>query len=837
MNNEVLVPNIILTNNPLFAQSFGDPTAKYTSFSKFKQDLVDSGQSDNPSFIILDSTNINIINFNIKAKAGDQATVTLEFISRGDEFELRLLSSLLNQYKTNSFFKDYPKTTFYLAFGVGDNLNYWSNFIAINFASAATFQEFEKPKTVQLNFAVGLGVHESLELILSKVLPEESEAFSNISLFAGTSGPFSRKDWDLSKYYVDAPVGGNKGLILNYMFGFSQLDFLYKKVLREYLQTVFFQKVNVFILSEDLPKLALSRSNMPKFKEFTKALETKTEWASDRSDYIDSGSLDATAVETDEAKIRARKEATEKDKYLTEGYKRIQETLDGFLGTETNVPDGSFNSDGERNNTGTIKFYTTTEESEDKDYQALKNSVQSKVKDLTLGLGRLCGETVTLVREIDASIITNFIKNASPQTVSKSKTSSAAEFLLTYLNDLESPTNPSTRSSDPRSDLGSKPTVASLFDPTKPVLLLGPKSLVRAILYGEQPEGNQLLNTPYPTNEYSSKLVKAWKDLNLYESQTGATSKNYLEALLGSEGNNNQNSDEKRKNLTKLPTFRYNVINSNVLSIKSEQTNILNALLYSGFNKIPEFYSQAAQIVQGTKAQKLNANKRVNSKLLDYLINATYPQTGIKIPFSQSLPKATEVNPKVYEILSQNRDKAETKVREAFEQLKASGWVEEYDDASDLFPEDSFNPSQDQIVPRTLASILSEAFSSDEELQKDYLISNISIGSVDDLADPVLLYSKLLDTIQQLSFNVEITTLPFFPITGPFWLDYPCVLFANRLKLIGEKTDVSVLDQYLTGGYKIIGYSHTITEGRAESSFSLVRIPSSQLNKLANKGV
>lgn len=827
MNTKVLVPNIILTNNPVVAQAFSDPAAKYTSFSKFKQDLVDSEQYSNPSFIILETTNTDIISFNLNAKAEEQATVSLEIISRGDEFEIKLFDSFLNQYKTNSYYKDFPKTTYYLAFGVGDDLSYWSNFIAVTLASAATFQEFEKPKTIQLNFAVGLGVHESLDLIISKVLPNESEAFHNMSIVSLAAGPFSKKDWDLSKEYKDAIVGGNKGLILNYMLGFTKLDFLYKKAIRDYIQNVFLQKVNVFVVSEDLPRLALNRSRLPGEKQFIAELNRDNiDWEKALEDA--GGLVGINFIPEDYKKAKA---ATDKDAYIVAGYRRIKEILDGFLGTETNIPDGSITDNGGRNNTGEVKFTSLSEETDSKDYQQIKNSIQSKVTDLVLGLGRLCGETATTTREIDAAVIANFIKNCSPGSVTKQKPiATGADFVLEFLSGQTPPQDGTETGSNPSSE---KPSISELFDPSKPVLLIGPKSLVRAILYGEQADGNQLLNTPYPTNEFTKKLVDVWKSLNLYESQSVINNKNYLEAIL-SDTNNNQNNDQ-NKALTKLPTFRYNLTNANILSIKSEQSNILNGLLFAGFNALPEFYSQAAQITTDKKTQKARANARVNARLLDALIAASFPQdTNIRIPYTRENSRVSpELYMELYSILSEDRDKAETKVREAFEELKKSGDIVVSPNQSQ---EESSQQDFDGQKIRTLASILSEAFSSDEQLQKDYLISNITLGAVDDLLDPALLFSKLLDSVQKLSFVVEITTLPFFPITGAYWLDYPCILLANRLKLIGEKTEVSVLDQYLTGGYKIIGYSHSITEGRAESSFSLVRIPASQLNKLTKSG-
>ena len=98
----------------------------------------------------------------------------------------------------------------------------------------------------------------------------------------------------------------------------------------------------------------------------------------------------------------------------------------------------------------------------------------------------------------------------------------------------------------------------------------------------------------------------------------------------------------------------------------------------------------------------------------------------------------------------------------------------------------------------------------------------MTIGVAEDYLDPTLLYKKLYDDVQKMSFFMEITTLPFFNISSNYWLNYPCILYANRPKVIGDNADnPELLDRYLSGAYRIVGYRHRVTNSVCESTFKL----------------
>lgn len=830
MNSKVLVPSIIITTNPEATKVFTSEEKKYTSFDKFKTDLATGNFYDSDEFIVIDSSNTDIISFNVDISSGESggkgSQISVEFVPKQDEFEIRLLRSILNRYKNNSYFKDYPKNLFYVAFGVGDNLIYWSNFNAVTLASTSTFQEFNQPKTIQLNFTVSLGLNERLDLIVDQLLTTDTEIVSDLKISGNYVDGLFAKKWSLSDS-IDIPIDTDENgkALLECMFGSTWIDYIYRKVIVDYLSAVFQQKKNIFIISPNLVK------QIPNIQEKPSS-----------ADIVNTFEKDLKEIDYNKARLEIFEETGKKIDVLlgteTAPPRLVTEKVIDYESTRTTAVNtaiivgggaaagiaGGPSTKTVKKYLGSIRFDSYTEESENKDYEALRSNIEQKIKELVSGLGRLTGESCSIVRESDVRFIGYFLKTISKEFAAFGDPSSPDD-IAQFLGVPATPTTPSNRSS----------FLSEYLDPYQPLILIGPKSLVRSVLYGD-PSTNNFNNTleTIPFNQFAfDYLTVSWKSLDLYASQAREEDISFLEDLV-------EKQNIKNLGISNFPVFRYNTVNSNVLSIKSDQTEMYNSFLYAGISKTTEFYSQAAVIEQAQIDQKNQAQFRVNTRLLDLIFNRrSADASGLFLPPSQGprVPASDKVRKELLNELTAQVLLSEKKGRESAAKLisyaKKKGLIaiegKNYDPEDTDISDDTTAYSQetDKYIAELIATFLS-----DEKNEEDYVMSNISIASADTLSDPALLYNQLLRFARNLSFVLKINTLPFFNISNQFWLGYPCLLFANRVSLLGAtKNNPDILDRYLSGAYRIIGMKHQINASKCESEFTLARIPESELLK------
>ena len=98
------------------------------------------------------------------------------------------------------------------------------------------------------------------------------------------------------------------------------------------------------------------------------------------------------------------------------------------------------------------------------------------------------------------------------------------------------------------------------------------------------------------------------------------------------------------------------------------------------------------------------------------------------------------------------------------------------------------------------------------------------IRFVEDLyaEDPLKFFIDQMDIMDKAIYQVEIETLPYFPISNSLYLFKPCLLFAMRPPIMGSNTARNPID-YVSGYYTIRGYYHKIDSNRAYSKFKLFR--------------
>jgi len=117
---------------------------------------------------------------------------------------------------------------------------------------------------------------------------------------------------------------------------------------------------------------------------------------------------------------------------------------------------------------------------------------------------------------------------------------------------------------------------------------------------------------------------------------------------------------------------------------------------------------------------------------------------------------------------------------------------------------------------KTIAAILLEK-------EEEDLAGVIQVGQ-NLPGNPMTIMSDLFEDLFRKMNRMEIKTLPVFHISRPAYLSSPCLLLAQDQDISQTvRPDRTLLNNFFSGLYKIVGFKHTITENELSSSFSLVK--------------
>jgi len=97
---------------------------------------------------------------------------------------------------------------------------------------------------------------------------------------------------------------------------------------------------------------------------------------------------------------------------------------------------------------------------------------------------------------------------------------------------------------------------------------------------------------------------------------------------------------------------------------------------------------------------------------------------------------------------------------------------------------------------------------------------------------------NLFESLYNYAHKLSIKTYPNFALSmDSDVLSSPCVLLSQTPHIKTSNGDMSLevgrkqFDKLLTGVYSIVGFNHTISNGKASSEFSIVKHKSSNMNK------
>ena len=149
-SNPAPTPAIILTDNYKVVKAFNDLIAKDDGTSV--ADLASTLQEDYGNVLYLTNNSYQFISMEYQFLMNGAPTLSLELLESGGFFEVDLFRSAianvvaeLNKETIPESFKP-PSTIFYVTFGLGTDVNYWSAFNAYTLVGAETFQDFGQAK-------------------------------------------------------------------------------------------------------------------------------------------------------------------------------------------------------------------------------------------------------------------------------------------------------------------------------------------------------------------------------------------------------------------------------------------------------------------------------------------------------------------------------------------------------------------------------------------------------------------------------------------------------------------------------------------------------------------
>jgi len=538
-------------------------------------DVKDSFSNDQFILLTTDNTEITRFEFSLLGtnSEGSPPKCVIEFIDSGKSFELEYFASLKKRVIATNGKRENLKGVFYIAFGVGDNLSYWSGFNSFTLLGAQIFQDFNQPKTIQLTFTVGVGYHNIFDSLSSDLI--DDDILTKIDFKTGPiDGSFYGSSFgDLALTNKDDSFNKNSDLLVKYLLGFNPGDSLFKLTINTFLRTIFNQEANVFIVSDDLINLCFHRN------------------------YVDNG-----GVKGGEKNLGAREQYALFIKELKnlEPYTKMKngggpvarataqrlvpyyDTLKKVVGKNLNI---QLTGDPVRvpyyyRAICTILFESATGE-DFENAEEVKNTLLSLLKNIKLGLENLFpGKAKTpcsLVRESDKVIVSNFISLFSEK----------AKKVLGLSEEL-------------------------------PIIFLGNQKLIRAMLYGESFDVNvspNVTNNTYPISEDSfAYLNSSWRTRDLYGSHPKEQDIRLLENLLTDTLNKEVSSGAFAYD--NFPIFTYNMFNPNVLSVSVTENNAFLSLIKAGINETYRRYDELAKYTKDIEILNETIND-LESKLKD----------------------------------------------------------------------------------------------------------------------------------------------------------------------------------------------------------------------------
>lgn len=827
-SNPTSPPAILLTDNPKIAELFND--LKYSdavgqgrpSLAKVIGVVRDTYPE---SSLFLSNENTGFIELEIECTADGSPRTELTLYETSEFFELKLLRSATANIlakKNGLGLNDSivgPTKTFYIAFGLGDNLDYWAPFSSYYLIAAESLGNFNQARVINLSFAAGFGLGDFSTDTLKKFINPEFLQASHLSIFdqfrltsdTDTDSAPNRLE-DNDNPYIKARREYRKN---NTAFYIASLDNLIEKTLQ-----VVYNTDNVLVLNYKTPFSLVENFIKEQNNGGSIVLEDEYQKLRKLVEIPPAGS---------DSLVRLR------------GFYKVLEEISKF-----------FNINVSTEKIGGRPLTAIQSEVDKTDAELMIENIK------TIGYGLNSDKQSGIQTDKINSILSNFISGYN-SLLGVNTYCYTREADLSVLKIVD--------------EAIKKRFKKSFFDKSKPLIIFGPKELVSNYFYGQSftiTKDSDFAETPPEVAKITDRKLSTV--YNLYNGQN--TNNTSLQELIG--------SNERAKNLlnsfvksANYPVFKYNMQNSNVMELSISDNRAYFLLLDQAYNVLGNYASikttslkdPTALFTQSNEEAIINeaAEKLLASRERLGRIAAEGFRFGPAGAASGPPPAPTlEFQQGTIELLSK-----ETKLlREKIADRKLEAFTYKLSKASDierlsiLVAEDRNSPIVDAIItavfcgrpqPNTeeidkIKNILYDSSLSDEKkleflrsnqgINEEYLSQEALIyadflknkyGLITDVEDsyardPLKFFVDQLETFDKVMFQIEIETLPFFPISNYAFIYTPCLLFAQRPSFLGDTKTRNPLDS-ISGAYNILGYKHRITQSSASSSFRLFGLP------------
>ena len=753
-NSQVMVPRIILTDSLDVVKLFDDKTLNYKSYLE-KVNILEKNQD----FLFITNENTNILNFEISI-LGNSATsrgmtTTIEFIPSDDTFERKILQKDINSV--------YFERQFYLAFGADIDFVNWSQFQSVTLLYSETFHDFDEPRTIRLNFADPVPIH-GLDDELFKFYSKDAKQI------ADSLRLYIREDTNLEGF-LSKDVAKENGYIntkneLNQLFeGYTALDAAFKRLVRKFLRSTFVDANNVLFLCGDVEDI-LNKKSRPIADQTNTSKDIRVINFSTvllykyARDYDIVASMSRTGgtgnyILEDSSNTYTKKVRTQFNQLLPSlSLTTVRLTKENITGTNYHQNAESSNNYGV---SASISLNIVERQGQTDD--SFKEKVVEFFEELEKGLSLeppLEQDSCILIRETDVKIINLFID---------------------YVQSID-------------------PNLVTKFNliKNKPLIIFGPETILRALLYGEKLENTKITSLNTKTKDYINLFLK--QKIKASYALYGANS-NLLTPLqrITEDISDQLNNITNKTNTDELLIFRHNIINGNVLSIKVDDYKA-----YTQYLGIPSFIQDI------NETEKENLLSVTEKTLQTFFIENDYldldrPESYLSLAEAAKDRRLNDLNNFIITLMKNKSFRTNPIVKELLELSKTSEGL-----SSQAF-QDTFLQFQ------KLLFLLVEQYKEGNGL-------GIVLDQGSDRNVELQLFS-LLTKLQRTKYRVTIKTLPLFFASTRYFLTEPCILLSKRPSLLNSN---DIFDTVLSGGYIIIGFKHIINKSNMESEFVLLKL-------------
>lgn len=318
------------------------------------------------------------------------------------------------------------------------------------------------------------------------------------------------------------------------------------------------------------------------------------------------------------------------------------------------------------------------------------------------------------------------------------------------------------------------------FDIEKPTVVIGHPSMLSILLFPKKVKSEFPKNLIHPVNakDLGDKYKKQMQNIDRSQAGRAFGSPSQVPDVFGFRENISKEALDIIKS-ENIPVFRHNTSNPNVLSIKlNDESAAYFSLLRAGYEK--QVYRTAVNLGAAGKAGVRVADFPITDmKTLNAAI-----QTSLFSNFGPELSDEQIIN----DIAKRVTDDLKLDMAVATRKEVA------------------------KIIKTTI-----DRLRSDQDLK-------IRIGQRVN-ANPGELMTHLANDLRKKTTQVTVETLPMFFVSSKTkHISSPVVVFSQDAPMVNQVfPNRTRFNNYLTGIYSILAYSHTISSGKAQSSFVLAR--------------